>query len=297
MKPAPFEYHRPGSVDEVIELLADLEDVELMAGNQSLGIIMSNRLATPTNVIDLNGVDELAFVERDDASVEIGAMTRHRTVERSTLLADVLEMLPEAAGQIAGPSVRNRGTVGGSLAEADPAGNYPTAFTALDATVHLRSREGEREVPVREFALGHMFTDRREDELLTHVDVPLEAFPPDRTGMAFLEMKPAAQAFPTISAATAVRVDDPSGEAPVVEEARVAVANAADTPLYVPAAADAVEGEPLSDDTLEAAGAAAYEAADPSDEPHADAEFKREVAAEYTRRSLRTAYERAGTKS
>lgn len=294
MKPESFEYHRPGTVEEVVELLADLDDAELMAGNQSLGIIMSNRLATPANVIDLDPVDELAFIERDRDAIRIGAMTRHRTVERSDLLAELLELLPEAAGQIAGPSVRNRGTVGGSLAEADPAGNYPTVLTALDATVHLRSRCGVREVPVREFTVGHMFTDRREDELIERVVVPLEAFPPERTGTAFLEMKRAAQAFPTIGAATAVRVDDPSSRTPAVEEARVAVANAADTPLLVPGAADAVEGEPLTDATLESAGEATYETADPTDEPHADAEFKREVAAEYVRRALRTAYDRAG---
>jgi len=294
MKPETFEYHRPGTVDEVLELLVELDDAELMAGNQSLGIIMSNRLSTPSDVIDLGAVEELAFVDREGDAVAIGAMTRHRTVERSALLAEVIEMLPEAASQIAGPSVRNRGTVGGSLAEADPAGNYPTAFTALDASVHLRSREGERVVPVREFVLGHMFTDRHEDELITRVDVPFDAFPPERSGMTFLEMKPAAQSFPTVSAAAAVRVDDPTGRTPVVEEARLAVANVAETPLHVPGAADAVEGEPLTDGTLEAASEAVYEAADPADEPHADAEFLREVAAEYTRRSLRTAYERAG---
>ena len=294
MKPESFEYHRPETVGEVLELLADLDDAELMAGNQSLGIIMSTRLSTPADVIDLNAVDELAFIDRDHDAIRIGAMTRHRTVERSTLLADALEMLPEAAEQIAGPSVRNRGTVGGSLAEADPAGNYPTAFTALGATVHLRSQEREREVPVRDFTIGHMFTDRREDELITRVEVPLEPFPPERTGTAFLEMKPAAQAFPTISAAAAVRVDDPTCQTPVVEEARVAVGNAADTPLHVPGAADAVEGQPLTDGTLEAAGDAVYEAAEPPEEPHADTEFKREIAAEYTRRSLRTAYDRAG---
>lgn len=293
MKPRPFEYHRPETVEEVVALLSDLDDAELMAGNQSLGIIMSNRLATPSNVIDLNGVEELSFIERDGDSIQIGAMTRHRDVERSGLLANALELLPEAAGQIAGPSVRNRGTVGGSLGEADPAGNYPTVFAALGATVHLRSLEGERAVPVDDFFIGHMFTDRREDELIERVSVTLEAFPPERTGTAFLEMKPAAQTFPTVSAAAAIRVDDPTAGEPVVDEARVALGNAAAVPLCVSEAADAVEGEPLAESSVESAGEAAYQAAEPIDDDHADAAFKREVAAAYTRRSLRTAYGRA----
>lgn len=294
MKPAAFEYHRPETVDEVLQLLADLDDVELMAGNQSLGIVMSNRLASPSNVIDLNEVEELSFVSRDGGTVRIGAMVRHRTIEQSAMLEETLELLPEAASQIAGPSVRNRGTVGGSLAEADPAGNYPTALTALDSTVHLRSNDGVREVATEDFFIGHMFTDRREDELIVEVSVDTEAFPPARSGMAFLELKPAAQTFPTISAATAIRVDDPAARTPVVEEARVALANAAAVPLAVPTAAAAVEGEPMAEDTLAAAGEAAHEAVDPVDELHADATFKREVAVEYTRRSLRTAYDRAG---
>jgi carbon-monoxide dehydrogenase medium subunit len=293
MKPAPFEYHRPTTVTEATDLLAEYGDAELLAGNQSLGIVMANRLATPDHLIDLNTVEDLDYVEERDGAIAVGAMTRHRTIERSDLLAETLPMLPEAAEQIAGPSVRNRGTLGGSVGEADPAGNYPAALVALDATLELVSAEETREVPVSDYFIAYMFTDLAEDELIAAADIPTDPFPPERTGMAFLELKPAAQTWPTVSAATAVRVDDPDADEPVVEEARLALANAADVPLRVDEAEAAVEGESPSEDALEAVADAAAAAADPEDEMHADSEFKVEVAGEYARRSLAASYDRA----
>ncbi|MFC4551108.1 MULTISPECIES: FAD binding domain-containing protein [Halorussus] len=293
MKPAPFEYHRPTSVSEVASLLTEHHDAELMAGNQSLGIVMANRLATPDHIIDLNRVEDLDYVNVGEDEIEIGAMTTHRTLERSAELAERVRMLPEAAEQIAGPSVRNRGTLGGSIGEADPAGNYPAALLALDATLTLRSADDSRTVPVDDYFIAYMFTDLREDEIIESAAIPTEPFPPERTGMAFLELKPAAQTWPTVSAGTAVRVDDPDADDPVIEEARVALANAADVPLRVPDAEEALEGEPLTEETLDAAAAAATEAADPEAEMHADEEFKVEVAGEYAKRSLETSYRRA----
>jgi len=294
MKPATFEYHRPTSIDETVELLAELgHDAELLAGNQSLGIIMANRLASPDNLVDLGQVEALSGWTVDGDVVELGAMTTHRDLEFADDLREVVEMVPEAAEQIAGPSVRNRGTVGGSVAEADPAGNYPAAFVALDADLHLTSADDERTVPARDFFIAYMFTDLEPEELITRVTIDRAPFPPARTGMAFEELKRAAQTFPTVSAGTAVRVDDPDADEPTIEEARVALANVAEIPLHVPDAETAVEGSSLDDDALDEAAAAATEAADPSPEMHADEEWKVELAGEYTRRSLRTAYDRA----
>ena len=293
MKPAAFEYHRPSTVGEATALLADLgHDAELLAGNQSLGIIMANRLATPDHLVDLGHVDELSGVTVREDAVEIGAMTTHRDLEFADDLREAVEMVPESAEQIAGPSVRNRGTVGGSVAEADPAGNYPTAFVALDADLHLRSADEERTVPARDFFVAYMFTDLGPEELVTSVTIDREPFPVDRTGMAFEELKRGAQTFPTVSAGTALRVDDPDSDDPTIEEARVALANVSDVPLHVPDAEAALEGGTL-DAGIDAAADAAVEAADPSPEMHADEEWKVELAGEYTRRSLRTAHERA----
>lgn len=293
MKPAPFQYHRPETVEGALELLAEFPEAEVMAGNQSLGIVMGNRLSAPDHVVDVNRIDDLAFVDVSDAQVAVGAMTRHRDIERSTALREALPILPEAAEQIAGPSVRSRGTLGGSIGEADPAGNYPTVAVALDAGIHLVSVDGERTVPAREYFHGYMFTELGETELIERVTIDRAPFPADRTGMAFLELKPVAQTWPTVSAAAAVRVEDTDAGEPVVESAWLALANAADVPLHVPEAADVLAGQPLSEETLDGVYDACYEAADPSDELHADAEFKREAAGEYARRAIQTAYDLA----
>lgn len=293
MKPAPFEYHRPESAAEVCELLTTLDDAEMMAGNQSLGIIMANRLATPDHLIDITAVDELSGIDITDEQVSIGALTSHADVAGDAELRAACEMFPEAAEQIAGPSVRNVGTVGGSIAEADPAGNYPTVIAALDADLHLRSTDDERTVAAADYFIAYMFTDRAHDELITHVTVDRSEFPAERTGMAFLEQKPAAQTWPTISAGTVVRVDDAEAPEPVVEEVRVALANASDIPLRVGAAEEALVGGPLTDETLDAAADAAMDAAEPEGEMHAEAEYKEELAGEYTRRSLQRSYDRA----
>ncbi|MWV38694.1 xanthine dehydrogenase family protein subunit M [Natrialba sp. INN-245] len=293
MKPAPFTHHRPETVEDVLELLAELEDAELLAGNQSLGIVMANRLATPDHLVDLNGVDELASIDERDDEIRIGAMTSHRTLERSDRLAELVPMLPEAAEQIAGPSVRNQGTIGGSIGEADPAGNYPAALVALEGSLHLRSLEETRTVPADEYFIAYMFTDLREEELIESVSVPTDPFPPERSGMAFLELKRAAQTWPTVSAASAIRVDDPSAADPIVEDARIALANAADVPLRVEDAEAVLEGEPLSESGLEEVGELVTDAVHPEGEMHADREYKEEVAGEYAVRSLETSYERA----
>jgi carbon-monoxide dehydrogenase medium subunit len=294
MKPAQFEYHRPEGVEETLELLeAHPHSGEVMAGNQSLGIMLANRLATPDHVVDINRVEALGGIRVEGDTVEVGAMATHREIERSSALAQRCPMLPEAAEQIAGPSVRNRGTFGGSVGEADPAGNYPCVLAALGGTVQLRSVEGKRSVPAAEYFLGFMFTDIRENELITGATFDLEAFPTERSGMAFEELKRAAQTWPTVSAAGAVRVDDPDAETPVVEHARVALANAADVPLRLSAAETAVEGTAMDGDALEEVEETVRKAVDPDAEVHADEQFKEDVAAEYGRRALEVAYDRA----
>jgi carbon-monoxide dehydrogenase medium subunit len=293
MKPSPFEYHRPATLEETLELLADLPDAELLAGNQSLGIIMSNRLANPDHLVDINGLDELHYVDTAGETVEVGAMVRHRDIEQSEALGETMPLLSAAAEQIAGPVVRNRGTIGGSIGEADPAGNYPCAVVALGGQIELASADGSRSVPAEDYFIAYMFTDLGEEELITGVTIPREPFPPARTGMAFLGVKEAAQTWPTISVAGVARVDDPAAAEPVVEEARLAFANAADVPLRVEAAEREIEDEPLSEAALDRAGEIAYDGVDPQGEMHADETYKRELAAEYTKRALRTAHEGA----
>lgn len=293
MKPSQFDYHRPTDLGEVFNLLENNPEAELMAGNQSLGIVMANRLATPNHLIDLGDVDELQYVRQDGDEVRIGSMVTHQTIERSDILRETVPMLPRSAEQIAGPSVRSRGTLGGSLAEADPAGNYPTALVTLDGTLHLRSQEGQRSVLAEDFYIAYMFTELQESEVIESVSVSLDRFPAKSSGMAFEELKPAAQTWPTISAAAAVRLDDPTADDPILEEVRLTLANAADVPLRVEDAESAVSGAPLSEEALQSAIEIVTSAVDPTGEMHADEMYKTEAAGEYAKRALETAYENA----
>lgn len=293
MKPSPFEYHRPDTIEQAASLLSDLPDAELMAGNQSLSIVMANRLANPGHIVDLNGVDDLEYIDSNADEIEIGALARHRDIEESPVLTQEYRVLSEAAGQIAGPTVRNRGTIGGSIGEADPAGNYPCVLVAMDGELELTSADGSRTVSAAEYFVAYMLTEIEEDELITSVRFPREPFPVPRTGMTFLGQKQAAQTWPTLSVAGAVRVDDPAAEEPVVEEARLAFANAADVPLRVQTVEAEVEGEPLTEAALEAAGELAYDEVRPQAEMHADEIYKRELSEEYAKRAIRTAYDRA----
>ena len=293
MKPAPFQYHRPTTTEEAVEMLADLPDAKVMAGNQSLGIIMSNRLATPDHVIDLNAVEELRSIDVTEDAVEIGATARHADVEHSVELADALPLLPEEAGHIAGPAVRNQGTVGGTLGEADPAGNHSCALLALGAQLEVASPDETRTLPIDEYFVAYMLTAIEADELITGVRISREPFPVDRTGMRFEVEKRATQTWPTLATSAVVRVDDPDADRPAVEDARLSFANAADVPLRTPDAESEAEGEPISAGLLDAVGGVVYDAVDPQDEMHADETYKRELAATFARRALDTAYERA----
>ncbi|ELZ19966.1 aerobic carbon monoxide dehydrogenase [Halosimplex carlsbadense 2-9-1] len=293
MKPSPFQYHRPDTVEEAAALLEELPDAELMAGNQSLSIVMSNRLANPDHIVDINGIDELAYIDSTDDAIEVGALTRHRNIDSSPVLSETYPVLSESAGQIAGPVVRNRGTIGGSIGEADPAGNYPCVLVATGGELELASADGRRTVDAADYFVAYMMTAIEENELITAVRFPRDPFPVDRTGMTFLGQKRAAQTWPTLSIACAVRVDDPAADDPVVEEARVGLANAADVPLRVADAEAAVEGDPLSEGSLEAAGEVAYDRVRPQDEMHADETYKRELSRTYTKRALTEAYDRA----
>jgi len=293
MKPSAFEYHRPDTVAEATELLADLPEAEMMAGNQSLSIVMSNRLANPDHIIDINGIEELSYIDADPDAIEVGALTRHRDIAKAPVLQQNYQVLSESAQGIAGPVVRNRGTMGGSIGEADPAGNYPCVVVAMGGELELTSVDRRRTVDADDYFIAYMMTEIEEEELITAVRFPRDPFPASRTGMTFLKEKRAAQKWPTISVAGAVRVTDPDIDEPLVEEARIGFANAADIPLRIEDVETEVEGEPLSEASLEAAGEIAYNEVRPQSEMHADETYKRELAQEYTKRALETAYERA----
>src|SRR5438876_2265709 len=186
MKPAPFDYFAPGTVDEALALLAEHGDeAKPLAGGQSLIPAMNFRLARPGALVDLNQIAELSYVRSQRDGLVIGAMTRQRTVERSEEARRVAPLVSEAMPFVAHPQIRNRGTVGGSIAHADPAAELPAVMLALEARFRARSRAGERSIPVAEFFKGMLETALAPGELLVEIAVPAL---PARTGTAFLEM-------------------------------------------------------------------------------------------------------------
>jgi CO/xanthine dehydrogenase FAD-binding subunit len=170
VKPAPFRYHAPRTVDAALALLG--EDAKVLAGGQSLVPIMNFRLARPAALVDINRIDELAYLRRRAGTLHIGALTRHATLERSDLVRRAWPLLRQAVRQVGHPQIRARATVGGSCAHADPAAELPAALTALDARFHLRSPDGRRVVGAPEFFLSPLTTALEDAELLVEVEVP-----------------------------------------------------------------------------------------------------------------------------
>jgi CO/xanthine dehydrogenase FAD-binding subunit len=226
VKPAAFEYVRPGSLEQVLDLLADHgDDATLLAGGQSLLPMMNLRLAQPSLVVDLNDLAELAFVERRSRVLAVGALTRQRDVERSPECGERCPLLVEALRFVGTPQTRNRGTVGGNLAHADPTSELPAVVTACGAVIVLASRRGTRELPAAGFFLGPHTTAREPDELLVEVRVPALA---QGTGWAFEELAWSFTAHPIVAVAA---VADAAG-------VRAAVSGVSGSPRLVASADD-----------------------------------------------------------
>jgi carbon-monoxide dehydrogenase medium subunit/6-hydroxypseudooxynicotine dehydrogenase subunit alpha len=185
MKPAPFEYAVPETLDDALATLAEhADDAKILAGGQSLVPMLNFRLARPERLIDINRLASLSYIRRSGGVLRIGALTRHVQLERSSVVARHWPLLTEAVKLVAHGQIRNRGTVGGSVTHADPAAELPVAFAALDARFHVRSVRGARSIAASDLFVTHLTTSLEADELLTEIEVP--PLPP-RTGSAFVE--------------------------------------------------------------------------------------------------------------
>ncbi len=289
MKPAPFVYFTPATVAEALALLARHGgDAKPLAGGQSLIPAMNFRLARPAVLVDLNRIAELTYV-RADSGVSIGAMTRQRAVERSDVVARAAPLLAEAMPSIAHAQIRNRGTVGGSIAHADPSAELPAVMLALDARFQVKSSTGERSIPAGEFFKGMLETALEPGELLVEIAVPPL---PDRTGTAFLEMARRHGDYALVGVATVVTLDQRGR----CQAARISLLSVGDGPVLATEAGKTLAGERPSEDLLRAAGdAAATRDVDPPSDIHASAAYRRQLVAVLTRRALGRAFERAGT--
>jgi carbon-monoxide dehydrogenase medium subunit len=288
MYPAEFEYLAAESVDEAVALLEAHDDAEVLAGGQSLVPLQKTRLATPAYLVDLNGIDDLAYVRQRDGELRIGAMTRHTTVEESPLVREHVGLFSECVGQIADRQVRNQGTVGGTIAEADPSGDYFPVLELLNPTVVVAGPDGTRTTPFAEFYQGLFTVDLAEAELVTEVRLPAVE-PTDgaaAVGGTYRKHAERSGDYAIVGEAAIVHVDD----AGTVVEADLAV-GAVGPLTRLEEAAAAVEGTSLSEDALEAAAAAAREGVDP--EPGEAAAYQRRMAGVFAERTLQTAYDRA----
>lgn len=293
MKPAPFEYSRPQTLDEALSVLAAHGgDAKPIAGGQSLIPAMNFRLATPAVLVDLNALADLAYVHTtDDGGLRIGSMTRHRTVERSERVERLAPLVHETMPFIAHAAIRTRGTIGGSLAHADPAAELPAVMLALDARLVVRAASTTREVPASEFFTGLFSTVLEPGELLTEVRLPGHPVDGTRYGHAFQEFSRRHGDFALAGVAVSVGLD----AAGRCAFARIALLSVGDRPMLASRAARTLIGEVPSDAAMRAAAEiAASEEIDPTSDIHASSRYRRHLANVLTRRSLAHAFRRAG---
>ena len=277
MKPPPFQYLAPTSLDEALSLRAQHgSESVVLAGGQSLMPLLNLRIVAPAAVIDLGRVPDLAGIRADNGSLSIGAMTRQREAERSPLVYERSAMLRQALARIAHPTIRNRGTIGGSLAHADPAAELPAAALALDAELVARSTRGERTIPASAFFQGFLTTALEPDELLTEVRLPAD---PGRCSIQ--EVTRRHGDFALVGVVAVVRSDGGT-----IADARLALLGAAPTAVRAPEAEALLRGAPATDSTFAAAAEAAAAGLEPSSDVHATADYRRRAAAVLARRAL-----------
>lgn len=279
MKPAPFDFHRASSLEDALSLLAKYPEAKPLAGGQSLIPAMNFRLARPSVLVDLNRVSELVgFSPTPDGGLRIGAMTRHAAVERSELVRRAAPLLAEAMPHVAHPQIRSRGTLGGSLAHADPSAELPAVMIALNAMLVLRSRAGERKVKAEDFFTGLFATALTPGELLVAVEIPRRA---PRGGCAFLEVARRHGDYALAGVAVQVALDQRG----LVADLRIALLSVGDYPVLAEAPAQMLGQLPTTEAIVGIADAVRAEVDPPSD-IHADAKYRRHLAGVLTRRAL-----------
>jgi aerobic carbon-monoxide dehydrogenase medium subunit len=284
MYPASFEYFAPTTLDEALALLEEHGDeAKVLAGGQSLIPLMKLRFASPRAIVDINGVSELDRLEEQGGSLHIGALVRHKTCERSELLRARYGTLGDAAPMISDPIVRNLGTVGGSLAHADPQGDWGSVMLAMGAEISVRGPGGTRTIPVDEFFRGPFTTALEPTEILTDVRIPdLGA----RAGGTYLKLERKVGDFATVGIAVHVSFSNGS-----VGRAGIALTGVGPMNLRAEAAEQALAGQALDDEAISAAARLAAEAAQPRTDVRGSEAYKRNVVRVFTERGLRKARE------
>ena len=287
MKPAQFEYLAPKTVDEAVSLLnkyAD-DDGKILAGGQSLVPLMNFRLARPTWLIDINGIEALDYIREDGDWVNIGAIVRERDVERSAVVKDKCPLLSDVTRWIGHVTIRNRGTLGGCIAHNDPTAEYPLVAVLLGAEVKAQGPNGVRTIPMQDFLVTYLTTALEPNELLTEVRFPVMA---KSTGWAFQEFSRRHGDFAIVEVAATLSMDKGT-----VKDARIAIGGAGPVAFRATEAEDALKGQKLTDELIEQAGEKAGGMTEPEPDVHASAEYRTHLSKVLTRRALKEAQTRA----
>jgi aerobic carbon-monoxide dehydrogenase medium subunit len=280
--PAPFQYARPTTVDEALQAIAaGGEDVKILAGGQSLIPVMRLRLAAPSTVVDLTRVTELRGVRDEGDAIVIGAMTTHSDVLSDPLIAEFAPLIAEATETVADRQVRHRGTFGGALAHADPAGDLPAVALALDAEFVVAGANGRRTVPARDFFVDYLTTALEEGELLVEIRIPKLS---GSWGMHYEKFNRVAQAWSIVAVAAAVRRENGH-----IAEARIGLTNMGPTPLRATAAEQALAGASATPEAIAEAAGRAAEGTSPSSDLNAQADYREHLAQVLTRRAVTVA--------
>jgi carbon-monoxide dehydrogenase medium subunit len=289
MKPAPFDYYSPDTVEGALAHLAEHGyDAKVLAGGQSLVPMMNFRLVQPAVLVDLNRISELSFIRPDgNGGLLLGAMTRHNQVERNTIVAERLPLLYEAMPHIATSQIRSRGTFGGSIAHADPSAELSAVAVALDGRFKLRSQRGERWVSASDFFIGMFTTLLEPDEILVETAFP-NILP--HTGWALFEVARRPHDFALVGVAATLTLDKKDR----CQRARLVFLSVGEGPVEAQQAAEILKGQVPTPEVIRAAAeAAATVDTDPSSDIHATAEFRRHLVNVLAKRALQKAYQRA----
>jgi len=288
MKPAPFEYHAPDSLEQALDLMSQhAGEGKILAGGQSLVPAMNFRVAQPSVLIDLNRVGELSYIREADNAMSIGAMTRERHLEFDSSVAKRIPLLTEVMPFIAHPQIRNRGTIGGSIVNADPAAELPVLMLALSARLKARNASGERWIAAQDFFVDMFTTALEPDEILVEIELP---FMPSRTGWSFMEVAPRAGDYALMGVAALVTMDE-NGKC---KQVKLVYLNAGEGPMEAKEAAKLLQGENLNDKLIESAALLASEKEiTPFGNIHTSSEFQRHLAKALTKNTLKQALQRA----
>jgi aerobic carbon-monoxide dehydrogenase medium subunit len=288
MIPSAFEYMAPTSLQEALTLLSTHKDeAKVLAGGHSLLPMMKLRLAAPAYLIDLGRIPNLAYIRESDGRIHIGPLTTHFMVESSALLRQRLTALPEAAGMIGDVQVRNRGTIGGSLAHADPAGDLPAVMQMAGAQFKLISPGGERMVPAEQFFVDLLTTALAPDELLTEIQLEVS---PARTGTAYMKVFQKASGFAIVGVAARVTL---GADGRTCQTVRVGITGVAATAFRAKGVEQALEGKAIDEAAITAAAEPAGAGVDALSDLHASGEYRLALARVYTKRALLRALTRA----